>query len=328
MSWLTRLFHKEEKAPPAAADIPKCEPEAIEIVADASAAPTAQAPVELAERLVAAAENGDLAAVKVVLTSGEALDAAVKGAALRAVRKPFGSETDDTVEIARLLLDSGADVDAIDEEWRVTPLLNAVKTQNVELVRLLVAAGANPALADRNGHSPLNQSHDSYYPPIPDWSAEFHTRCCAIGDALREARPKRIDEETVAEGLRHGAAGIVSEALAAGMDVNAICQHCSELPLLLHASRHGQPRTVAILLERGDDPNMIFEFETALGKAINLEAADREWDSPRYCEVVRLLIEAGADVNLICGGSKPLDRARSLGAFRIARLIEEAGGTI
>ena len=64
------------------------------------------------------------------------------------------------VEVAKLLLAAGADVEPVvyGGLLRSSPLSVAVNFGNVEVVRLLLAAGANVNVQDRNGATPLNLS--------------------------------------------------------------------------------------------------------------------------------------------------------------------------
>jgi ankyrin repeat protein len=63
----------------------------------------------------------------------------------------------------QVLLDSGADVDAWDENG-MTPLLSAVFVGDSEAVRLLLAAGADPNRAQRNDRTstPLWHARDDF----------------------------------------------------------------------------------------------------------------------------------------------------------------------
>ena len=59
------------------------------------------------------------------------------------------------VEKARLLIDHGADIDAIDEEYRSTPLGLAARAGCLEMVTLLLERGADPAAAGAAWATPL-----------------------------------------------------------------------------------------------------------------------------------------------------------------------------
>ena len=58
------------------------------------------------------------------------------------------------VRKATLLLDHGAGIDAVDEEFRSTPLGLAARWGHLEMVRLLLDRGADPALAGADWATP------------------------------------------------------------------------------------------------------------------------------------------------------------------------------
>jgi ankyrin repeat protein len=58
------------------------------------------------------------------------------------------------LELVRLLLENGADVNAIDT-WGLTPLSYAISYQKIEIVRLLIEQGANVNVRGENDTTPL-----------------------------------------------------------------------------------------------------------------------------------------------------------------------------
>lgn len=77
----------------------------------------------------------------------------------------------DRHEIARLLIDAGADVNALGER-RITPLHHAARFAYVKIVRLLFESGANPTPRDKNGQTPL------------DWCRELNRQNAAETEKL------------------------------------------------------------------------------------------------------------------------------------------------
>jgi uncharacterized protein len=59
------------------------------------------------------------------------------------------------IDAVVLLLRYGADVNRYDEPPTTTPLLTAVKGNQIEAVRILLAAGADPNVRDEEGETPL-----------------------------------------------------------------------------------------------------------------------------------------------------------------------------
>ena len=56
---------------------------------------------------------------------------------------------------ARLLLDHGADINAVDEEFRSTPLGFAARWNRRDMVQLLLQRGADPNMSDASWATPL-----------------------------------------------------------------------------------------------------------------------------------------------------------------------------
>jgi hypothetical protein len=103
---------------------------------------TAEPPSETKEdAYLTAARRGDVAAVRALLDQGVAVDAP-----FRYDRTALSFVADrGHVEVARLLIERGANVNAKDTFYGATPLVWAMNKGHVEIVRLLVAKGAEGA---------------------------------------------------------------------------------------------------------------------------------------------------------------------------------------
>ena len=77
------------------------------------------------------------------------------------VRQPRTAEQASNVELARLLLEAGANVNVVSEADGKTPLFWAVEFRNPGLVETLLAHKAEVNLLDRNGRSPLSYLNPS-----------------------------------------------------------------------------------------------------------------------------------------------------------------------
>lgn len=72
------------------------------------------------------------------------------------------------IEAVILLLQYGADVDGGREPGNATPLLVAAMNNQLEAVRLLLAAGADPQIRDDEGETPLGWSIQHQNPQVTE----------------------------------------------------------------------------------------------------------------------------------------------------------------
>jgi ankyrin repeat protein len=108
-----------------------------------------------AERLHRAAEDGDVDAVRALLAEGVPLNDfdVISYTPLHYAVKS------DQIEIAAMLLDAGASVDARDEEMNGnTALALAAESGSPEIVKLLLKQGADPTVRGWMGITPLDRA--------------------------------------------------------------------------------------------------------------------------------------------------------------------------
>jgi uncharacterized protein len=190
-------------------------------------------------------------------------------------------------------------------------LLAAAADGDGESVRRTVAAGADPDARDSAGNPALMLA----------------TRARSA-DAVRalieaEADIDAQDPERFNPFLYAGAEGlldILTLANEAGADP-AVTNRYGGVALI-PACERGHVAIVRYLLHESD---VDVDHVNDLGWTALLEAILLSDGGPRYQEIVRLLIDAGADVDLADkDGVRPLAHARTRGQHEIVRLLEAA----
>lgn len=95
-----------------------------------------------------ALEKDDLKTVKYLITAGAKIN-------IKNILKREAIHFAQTVEIERLLIASGADINATDA-YQYTPLQNAASSADIERIKLLINAGADVNKTNEYGESPLS----------------------------------------------------------------------------------------------------------------------------------------------------------------------------
>lgn len=142
------------------------------------------------------------------------------------------------------LLQAGADPNVRDarSENVLTQLAWSQRADARELAPLLVRAGADPALAARDGSTPAGIARLTAQVELAnllDWPAGAHPG-------------KKLDGASVAEAGKRGDLATIDRLLGLGLDIDGSDEHGATA--LLHASGTGQLDLVRALLERGADP--------------------------------------------------------------------------
>ncbi|KAG9237406.1 ankyrin repeat-containing domain protein [Amylocarpus encephaloides] len=188
------------------------------------------------------------------------------------------------VELVELLLDKGADIDAQDESvfYHPTVLSCAAQNTSTEVVECLLKRGANIEKEGTDGITAV------YYASLND-----HVDITRL---LVEAGANVNIITTQGWGPLHSAYNFLATArylLQKGADVN---RPCIEGTPLYMACKWNSPETVKLMLEhkpdleigfKGSDSSGFYEGMTPLFVAL----------AHGYTDVVRLLLEAGSNVN-------------------------------
>ncbi len=236
---------------------------------------------------------------------------------------------DGRVEEARLLLESGADIE-LAEANEMTPLVMALLNNQLEVANLLLDYGAAVNVDDFYGRSPLFAAVD--YRNI-DMNSE------------RDADPKNngVDRERIMP--------MIERLIAAGADVNARTKEwppekkwlyalndvswvdmTGQTPFI-RASAAGDIPVMKLLLEHGADPHITtYEGTTALMAAAGVNwtvAQSYTVSEEATLEAVKMNIELGADVNAANSmGLTPLLGAANRGSNDIIRYLAGQGAKL
>ncbi len=269
-------------------------------------------------------------------------------------------------EIVRLLVEAGVDVNAAEGFGGNTPLHEAVAQGNGEIVKILVAAGADVNAAGSMSRTPLSLAAEEGATEImqillgsgPDADTP------AGGEDKEAASTPSIGSEALYTAIAKGDVAMVRLLVEAGADVNAAEGFGGNTPLH-EAVEQGDAEIVKILVEAGADVEAKGYFDsTPLSLAAEEGAAEimqillgsgPDADTPAGGEdkeaesmpsigsealytaiekgdvaMVRLLVEAGADVNAAegFGGNTPLHEAVEQGDAEIVKILVEAGADV
>ena len=208
------------------------------------------------------------------------------------------------LEIVKLLLDAGADVN-IPSRSGQTPLYQASGQGYLEIVKLLLNAGADIKVegilyqAIKNGHL---ETLEFLLTAGADVNSKDYSGRTALHSATSKGR--RVE--------------ILKLLLNAGADIN-IQEYNGITPLYLAASQ-GNLEVVKLLLDAGADVNIPGRSgQTPLYRA----------SGQGYVEIVKLLLDAKANVDTQqCDGETALYLAASQGNLEIVKLLLTAGANV
>jgi ankyrin repeat protein len=231
--------------------------------------------------LFAAIKARDIGRVRKLLASGANVNAPAQNFPAAAYLSPLAyAVREGDTEIARLLLDKGADVNFTHPMFGSTPLIEAAKQGNVEMVGLLLAKGAEISAQDNN----LSNTALTF-------AASFgHTGTVKL--LLDHGVP--VDEQNGegATALQLAASTDHSELVRLLLDRGADLNHKDiywQTALFYAACRDCQLENARLLLDRGTNVNQRdFSGRTPLFDAACADC------NPR---IARLLLARGADVN-------------------------------
>ena len=243
-----------------------------------------------------AAGRGGLAAVKVLLANGADPNVVDRGN-----RTPLFSAIEgrqekpvDQVEILRALKEAGAKVNWADH-YGDTPLTVAVGHENLEAVRILIEAGANVDVRNRNKQSLIRLVSPGYAPGTPAMR-EIAALLVRSSSKIEPNDAQRLLEDS----SKRGWVEVVDLLVKHGVDVKSESGNAA----LEEAVTNGNVEVLGVLLEAGanpDGPSRPGEA-TPLVSVLGGGEVDRNhinnMDPTKRLEIVKMLVSKGAKVNV------------------------------
>ncbi|CAI8024804.1 Ankyrin repeat domain-containing protein 50 [Geodia barretti] len=216
------------------------------------------------------------------------------------------------VKAVRKLLSTSVNINSRTEDEGDTALLVASCRGHVEVVRLLLEAGASVLIPDKNGTSPLYVASQEGHSEVVDVLVK-------AGADVNQAWTKESCSVPLETAAHNGHTETVQRLLEAGAIVNH--QNKSGQTPVWSASLNGHTAVVQLLIENGAD----------------ISICDKNGASPLYVaseyghsDVVDILLQAGADVHKATtkSGSVPLGIAAKKGHTETVQRLLEAGANI
>jgi len=193
-------------------------------------------------------------------------------------------------------------------------LLGAAGTGDLAGIRDAIATGANVNTRDDDGRTPLMVATEARQ------TEAF--RILVEAEADVDLQDDKLDNPFLYAGAE-GILDILKLANDAGADPTITNRYGGIA--LIPASERGHVETVRYLL---DETDVDVDHVNKLGWTALLEAILLSDGGPRHQAIVRLLIDAGADVDLAeKDGVKPLSHARARGQRETVAILEDAGAT-
>lgn len=191
-------------------------------------------------------------------------------------------------------------------------ILSAAARGDAVQVTASLSSGANVEARDRDGRTPLLLATHGNHVDV--------ARLLIAAGADVNAKDSISDTPFLYAGAE-GRNEILKMTLQAGADLASTNRYGGTA--LIPAAHHGHPETVKILLGTG----IKIDHVNRLGWTALIEAVILSDGGKVHTEIVRLLVEAGADVNIADRDRvTPLVHARRRGYSEMAAILERAGG--
>ncbi|XP_069486906.1 ankyrin repeat domain-containing protein 17 isoform X16 [Ambystoma mexicanum] len=211
------------------------------------------------------------------------------------------------VEVARVLLDSGAGINTHSNEFKESALTLACYKGHLEMVRFLLAAGAD-------------QEHktDEMHTALMEACMDGHVEVARL--LLDSGAQVNMPADSFESPLTLAACGGHVELAALLIERGANLEEVNDegYTPLMEAAREGHEEMVALLLGQGANINA--QTEETQETALTLACCGG------FLEVADFLIKAGADIELGC--STPLMEAAQEGHLELVKYLLAAGANV
>ena len=297
--------------------------------------------------LMLAADQHSWLPVRMLLTTGAEINATDKAGQSALMRAAMVYDQKELPYVLKTLIAEKATVDAPNESGQ-TPLMLAARTGDIKAVQALIDAGASVKAKDKEGKTALTHAADEWR----SITTSVVGALIAAGANVNEADAQRQTPLMLAA-LRDGIDN-VKLLLKAGAAVSAK-DEIGQTPLMFAAwgGSQSSPEIVTALLnakakvnDSDKDGKSVLMFaayyaplevvQLVLGARPSINARNTSGhsalmfaimssrDEARQVEKVKLLLQAGADVNLKDNeGQTAIDHAQRLGKVALVKLIQE-----
>ena len=239
------------------------------------------------------------------------------------------------VDILAEVIKSGADVNLNDSEGCSATLWSSLKGFP-ECVNVLGQAGADVNMKNNLGETPLGwaaqNGHSACIEALikqgadVNLSSENHSLWAFINKVI-------FGNTALILATEENHVGCVDAIIAAGADVNK--PNGSEEGPLMIAAQNGLDKCVERLIKAGADVDRPSDSITPLAAAVSTKMSffcnknDNEFSTPQRTNCIKLLIDAGADVNTKCVYGDPITiRVLIEGNYNYLDLLVQAGADV
>ena len=228
------------------------------------------------------------------------------------------------IDVVKVLIDTGADINAVESYLNKTALLMAIEYSDNETIELLIKYKADINHIDNEGNAPIDiatrlNKTDIVNLLIKNGAPNDLTRAIKYGvtDQVEYllSKSKNIDaldsngDTALALAIKENNVNLVKMIINKGANINIISfinNYSDEYSPLMIASKNGNKEIVNLLIKNGANVNLL---NSSSMSALMTTTYDRHLITPEQIEVMKILIDAGANPNLsIIENETTLDR--------------------